>query len=528
MNTDLQTIWKNLPDARLVGGCVRDKLLGIEPHDYDFCTIKTPNEVMNIFSTKGFQVIPTGLQHGTISVVVNGNVYEITTLRTDDITDGRHAAVSFTTSWETDAERRDFTFNALYMDSEGKIYDYHDGIADLNNRKIKFIGKAEDRIKEDSLRILRYYRFMTKIKNLKGDEKDIQDIINNKDLIKNLSVERVYSELEKIFDSNNKWNSIKLLNKHGISDIIFNKKIIIPKSTSININHLDIFSYMADKKDYMKQFKTSNDKNIYVNNVYNMYIVDDLTEYNIKKLLLDYSREEILSGIFKKKIHEDITETWEVLKEDIYEVKKPIFPLQGKDLIKMGLKQGKYIGEHLKHLKKYWINNNFITINYWQHIVSSIFINYPKTFGYKDLYNKQSLLLEYNDMEKLGIDIKRTYITIGDTSTTVSIRVEDGNLNVSGYYIFSLKENSILQNKKFRVFCEYYVKVTAIIEGVNYDYTCDNPKNSLFLEMNPLVDREEYEKYGYYFFQKNNPNINRCFFIVFEDKKDIAKVKLKI
>ena len=198
-NNHLSYIWKLLPSARLVGGCVRDNLLGKTPKDYDFATHLLPEEVIEIFSNNGIEVVPSGLQHGTVMVILDGIGYEITTLRTDDETDGRHAIVSFTDSWEKDAERRDFTFNALYMDKEGTIYDYYNGVEDLKNNIIRFIGSAEKRIKEDSLRILRYFRFMTRIDNPITVEQDKIDIKSNIQLMDILSKKRILSELTKIF-----------------------------------------------------------------------------------------------------------------------------------------------------------------------------------------------------------------------------------------------------------------------------------------------------------------------------------------
>lgn len=352
---------KNKEELRLVGGCVRDTIMANPVNDYDFATTAPPEKIIEIAQKEHIYFLTHGIIHGTVTIVVNDENYEITTLRTDDETDGRHATVSFTTSWETDAERRDFTFNALYMDSEGKIYDYHNGVNDLNNRKIKFIGKAEDRIKEDSLRILRYYRFITKFKHLSLDKEDVGDIINNISLMKNLSVERIYSELTKIFSSENKWPVIELMNTHGISEFIFGKNITIPK-VKLNVTPLTIFSYMTNNNiDYMRKFKASTEDINYVNDVQSIPDIDyNINENNIKRLLLDYSHEAIISKTFITMLNYkfDIVK-WEKYIELVYNCKTPTFPIKGGDLLKKGF-IGVEIGNKMNQLRKRWIDSNFL------------------------------------------------------------------------------------------------------------------------------------------------------------------------
>ncbi|PKR48516.1 CCA tRNA nucleotidyltransferase [Thalassospira marina] len=145
--------------ARFVGGIVRDVLLARDLHDVDIACDLKPEASMEALQDAGIRVIPTGLQHGTITAVIDDYSYEITTLRVDVTTDGRHAEVAFTDNWLLDAKRRDFTFNALYADANGTIYDPFNGEADLRIGKVRFIGVAEDRIAEDYLRILRFFRF---------------------------------------------------------------------------------------------------------------------------------------------------------------------------------------------------------------------------------------------------------------------------------------------------------------------------------------------------------------------------------
>lgn len=190
-------------EARFVGGCVRDSLLGLPPGtkgrtDIDIATTLTPDRTTAVLEAAGVRNIPTGIEHGTITAVIEGEPYEITTLRADVETDGRHAVVAFTTDWREDAARRDFTINALYRDAEGKITDYFSGGEDLAAGRVRFIGMAEERIREDYLRILRFLRFSSRFADTL-DEEGWRACVALKDGIASLSRERVWSETAKLF-----------------------------------------------------------------------------------------------------------------------------------------------------------------------------------------------------------------------------------------------------------------------------------------------------------------------------------------
>lgn len=144
---------------RLVGGVVRDLLLGSNPKDIDLATDCTPDDMIQLFGKWGLRYVPTGLQHGTITVHTTAADYEITTLRIDQITDGRHAIVQFTSDWKLDSSRRDLTINSMSLGFDGTLYDYFDGQRHLKEKKILFVGDANSRIQEDYLRILRYFRY---------------------------------------------------------------------------------------------------------------------------------------------------------------------------------------------------------------------------------------------------------------------------------------------------------------------------------------------------------------------------------
>lgn len=182
-------------NARWVGGAVRDTLLGLEAHDVDCATPLPPRKVMGLLERKGIKCIPTGIDHGTVTALLpEGNV-EITTLRRDVETDGRRAEVAFSDDWREDAARRDFTINALYADPvTGHVFDYHGGLSDLAEGRIRFIGDPHDRIREDHLRILRYFRFHARFGS-RPDPQAEQACQELAPMLKGLSRERVAMEL---------------------------------------------------------------------------------------------------------------------------------------------------------------------------------------------------------------------------------------------------------------------------------------------------------------------------------------------
>jgi poly(A) polymerase len=181
--------------ARFVGGCVRDWLLGRTVDDIDIAVDKPPETVMRALEAADIKVVPTGLRHGTVTAIVKGKPFELTTLRRDVETDGRRAVVAFTDDWRTDAGRRDFTFNALYADAAGTIYDYFDGRADLLAGRVRFIGDPDQRIAEDHLRVLRFFRFHAWFGKPPLDAAGFNACQRNAGTLGSLSGERVAKEL---------------------------------------------------------------------------------------------------------------------------------------------------------------------------------------------------------------------------------------------------------------------------------------------------------------------------------------------
>lgn len=215
----LDVIYSNGYEGYLVGGCVRDSLIGRIPNDWDICTSAKPEVMLRIF--RQFKVIPTGLKHGTLTVVIDDLDFEVTTYRIDkDYVDGRRPEeVEFTTSLKADLKRRDFTINAMAYNKKDGLVDYYGGISDINNRKIRCVGNAMDRFNEDYLRMLRAVRFLTQLEyDLSIDTfKAIEELANK---ITNISKERVRDEINKILLSQNPSKGIEILESTGLLEHI--------------------------------------------------------------------------------------------------------------------------------------------------------------------------------------------------------------------------------------------------------------------------------------------------------------------
>ncbi|HUK60186.1 MAG TPA: CCA tRNA nucleotidyltransferase [Stellaceae bacterium] len=203
-------------NARFAGGPVRDALLGRDVVDIDIATSLEPEEVMRRLAAAGIAVVPTGLAHGTVTAVIAPRHFEITTLRRDVETFGRHARVEFTADWAADARRRDFTMNALYLDAAGAVFDHVGGLADLRAGRVRFVGDARERIREDVLRLLRFYRFSAHYAAGPFDEDGRAAARELKDLLPRLSAERVAAELLKLLAASDPAAALALMAEDGV------------------------------------------------------------------------------------------------------------------------------------------------------------------------------------------------------------------------------------------------------------------------------------------------------------------------
>ncbi|WP_312807879.1 CCA tRNA nucleotidyltransferase [Agrobacterium cavarae] len=203
-------------EARVVGGAVRNALMGLPVGDIDMATTLPPQDVVERAKEAGIKAVPTGIDHGTVTLVVDGEGYEVTTLRRDVTTDGRHAEVAFGTDWKEDAERRDLTINALYADASGEVIDLIGGLADIETKTVRFIGDAATRIAEDHLRILRFFRFFAYYGSGRPDADGLRASARAKDKLSTLSAERVWSEMKKLLGADDPSRALLWMRQAGV------------------------------------------------------------------------------------------------------------------------------------------------------------------------------------------------------------------------------------------------------------------------------------------------------------------------
>ncbi|KHJ83851.1 tRNA nucleotidyltransferase/poly(A) polymerase family protein, partial [Oesophagostomum dentatum] len=201
LNTLSELFKKNNYELRIAGGAVRDLLMGIRPADVDFATTATPTQMKELFDKEQIRMLhKRGEEHGTITCRIDDKEnFEITTLRVDVVCDGRRAQVEYTTDWQLDANRRDLTINSLFLDLDGNVIDYFGGIQDIEKRRVAFVGDAVQRIQEDYLRILRYFRFFGRISSSTEHESEtIKAIKQNSEGLAGISAERIWAEVKRI------------------------------------------------------------------------------------------------------------------------------------------------------------------------------------------------------------------------------------------------------------------------------------------------------------------------------------------
>ena len=366
-------------EIRFVGGCVRKFLKDEKIEDIDLATNVSPDIIQLILETNNIKYYNSGFDHGTITAIINKNKYEITSLRNDISTDGRHAEVEYTDNWSQDASRRDFTINCIYSDLEGNLFDPFNGKNDLENGIVKFIGDADSRIKEDYLRILRYVRFFSDYSKIDHSDNLKKIILRNISGIKKISKERLLDELKKIFKSqgflrisNNNFSNelllkifpelknLKLFKKLNFDalDLIKSKDFIFLLSISI-IDETDNVDYFL----YKYKLSTFDKNRILFLKKYSKFINKQnfFSQKNLLKILYIYDTKNVID-LIDFKIFKSIKTNYNLLKirEDFGKKNKPVFPIKAKDIMETyNLKEGRQLGLKIKELKNIWINNNF-------------------------------------------------------------------------------------------------------------------------------------------------------------------------
>ena len=366
-------------EIRYVGGCIRKILNNEKVDDIDLSTNIRPEETILALKKNQINFFETGIKHGTITAVINQIKFEITSLRKDINTDGRHAEVEFSKNWKEDAIRRDFTFNSIYADLDGNLFDPFNGIDDLKNGNVKFIGDANLRIKEDYLRILRYIRFFLNYSNNDHDQNIKKIIKQNIVGIKKLSNERLLDELKKITLSN---GFLKLSKDNFSLEILL---LVFPELINIkifenlnnyaqnNISRQDFIFLLSlmivdntNNVDYfLYKFNVSNEAKKRINFIKNFisqnYDKKYFSENNLWKIFYIHGKQHLLDIInFKLYTSKNLDKKLVKLKDLFISKSKPEFPIKAQSLIEeFNLEEGIELGRKLKEIENLWIQNNF-------------------------------------------------------------------------------------------------------------------------------------------------------------------------
>jgi poly(A) polymerase len=350
-------------EARFVGSAVRDSLLGRPIQDFDVATTHTPLETQNILEKEGIKVFPTGIAFGTVTALLEGTLYEITTLRQDLRTDGRHAEVSFTTHWEKDSQRRDFTINALYLDSKGRLYDFHKGLQDLKERNVRFIGIPQERLQEDFLRILRFFRFSAFYAKGSLDKAGLQACQDLRQGLKTLSRERVTHEFLRLLEAPHPWQALEAMGTHDLLEILLEAPL--KKGWSEDLKSMSLLEeqlpplFLNRKEHALCRLKglvcATEEKKVF---------------FLPSKISLTRQQQRIWRGFVDKKKKDFLSLSHAITRHEITpleaaqqlrdqekilaERKENPFPLKGEDVMALGISPSKVLGELLAETKGWW------------------------------------------------------------------------------------------------------------------------------------------------------------------------------
>ena len=362
----------------LVGGCVRDTLMNKSVTDIDFATPCEPLEVIEILSKSKINYVDIGIKFGTVTAIINDKKYEITSFRKDISTDGRHAEVEFSKEMESDAARRDFTVNALYADKDCKIYDFFNGQEDLKNNFLRFIGDPQARIKEDYLRIMRFFRFLTSY-----DAQSLDDNLLSvlKEEVKNLSIiskERLWDEFTEILKAENPLSVLKLMQENSIFENISEglkieesfENLISIESKIKYVDHILRLSLLFDNnskkiENFVNNFPLSSkeSKALLELGEMNEKIVSYLSMKEVRFLLYKIGVSNFKNQIILNWVR-DVQNKNEVNWRSLYEManawERPEFEMKARDVLGMGIDEGPLVGKILNELEEWWAENDFI------------------------------------------------------------------------------------------------------------------------------------------------------------------------
>jgi poly(A) polymerase len=374
-------------EGRVVGGAVRNSLMALPVADIDIATTLLPEAVIERAVAAGIKAVPTGIAHGTVTLVIDGKPFEITTLRRDVETDGRRAQVAFSNDWQADAERRDLTINALYASDNGEVIDMVGGLADLERRNIRFIGDAATRIAEDHLRILRFFRFFAYYGSGRPDADGLRACAAARSKIASLSAERVWSEMKKLLAAKDPGRALLWMRQVGILTEV------LPETEKWGIDAIPALIATEQALGWApdpllrlasivppdaarlaklaERLRLSKTEAAYLQGWANAPgIKDDISEAAFDRLLYRYdtpgvaARLKLALAVARGKAEGDFEEMARTarlgkLLERTTRWKKPVFPVSGADALAAGVSAGPRVGEILGKLEQQWLDGNF-------------------------------------------------------------------------------------------------------------------------------------------------------------------------
>lgn len=369
-----QAITRAGGEARIVGGAVRNALMGESIHDIDLATTLTPEKVVEAAGTAGLRSVATGIEHGTVTVLSDGNGFEVTTLRRDVETHGRKATVAFTDDWAVDAARRDFTMNALYCSGDGEVFDPLNGIADLETRTVRFVGDPDARIREDYLRILRFFRFISQYGRGEVDSEGLAACTHLRQGLKKLSRERIGQETRKLLGGKRAGEVALLMNEAGINQALLGSTMdhellsavaayarsvgVVPDYTTLLAAALPL---PGDEVSAL--LRLSNAQTRLLNDVQSALPPSPALRDNERKVVLyqtgpeTWRRAVLLAWARDGQVEDTgwarlygLPDEWEI----------PVFPVKGADVVAAGVKGGPLVGETLTALEDWWIAGGFM------------------------------------------------------------------------------------------------------------------------------------------------------------------------
>ena len=361
----LAAVMAALPEARVIGGAVRDTLATRSVVEIDLATPRTPEQVTEALQAAEIRAVPTGIAHGTVTAVADGRGFEVTTLRRDVETDGRHAVVAFTDDWRADAARRDFTINAMSLTRDGEVFDYFGGVSDLHAGVVRFVGEPATRIAEDYLRILRFFRFFARYAKGKADAAALAAIRAGVPGLARLSVERVWSELARILAAHDPRAAVVLMAETGVLGAVLPEgadpkrlaRLIeagVPDDPLLRVAAL-LTGDAAALSARLRLSAVERDRLVALRAGSVPRPGDD--DAALRRLLADETRELLIDRAW---LTGGDAPEWVALRARLAALPRPVFPLEGRDVLALGEPEGPRVGVLLRAVRQWWLGGGCV------------------------------------------------------------------------------------------------------------------------------------------------------------------------